>query len=169
MGVPISLTWSGLRHVEGKLSGTIDLFNKKTNILIDLPAPLWWAVQPYPNKRGGSCKQGYQLTLGWNDRIGEVGYRVNGNFSFVNNKVTKFKGDERTISGTNMIQEGHRSTCSTCSRWTGSSNGCRLGIGAEMIDNAPLDDNGVQKSVCHVWQAAKRRSLYKDLNRRRGQ
>ena len=47
------------------------------------------------------------MNLDWRDRIGEVNYFVSGNFSFVKNEVTKFRGDVSSISGTNMILEGY--------------------------------------------------------------
>ena len=46
------------------------------------------------------------MSLNWNDKVGSVNYFVGGNFSFVKNKVTKFKGDEMSLNGTNMILEG---------------------------------------------------------------
>lgn len=50
--------------------------------------------------------RGLELNLTWTDRIGQVDYFVGGNVSYVKNEVTKFKGDEPSISGTNMILEG---------------------------------------------------------------
>lgn len=32
---------------------------------------------------------------------------MGGNFTFIDNEVTRFKGEERSITGTNMIQEGY--------------------------------------------------------------
>lgn len=154
--------------LRGRLSGTIDLFNKKTkNILIDLPAPLVVGSATIPKQNAAEVvNKGIELTLGWNDRIGEVGYRVNGNFSFVNNKVTKFKGDERTISGTNMIQEGHPINVQyvlAVDRIIQTD--ADLALVQEMIDNAPLDDNGVQRNPFATFgRPQKGDLLYKDLN-----
>ena len=36
--------------------------------------------------------KGVELTLGWNDKAGEVNYSVSGNFSYTPNKIDKYKG-----------------------------------------------------------------------------
>jgi TonB-linked SusC/RagA family outer membrane protein len=92
-----------------KLSGSIEAFDKVTkNILIDLPAPLVVGNASIPKQNSAEVQnKGIELNLTYRDRVGDFNYRVGGNFSFVNNKVTKFKGDDRTINGTNLIQEGY--------------------------------------------------------------
>jgi len=92
-----------------KLSGNVDFFVKNTkDILIDLPAPLVHGNATIPKTNAGEVRnRGIELNLAWNDRIGDVDYFVGGNFTYVKNKVTKFKGTESSISGTNMILEGH--------------------------------------------------------------
>lgn len=91
-----------------KLSGNVDFFVKNTkDILIDLPAPLVHGNATIPKSNAGEVRnRGIELNLAWNDRIGQVDYFVGGNFTYVKNKVTKFKGTESAISGTNMILEG---------------------------------------------------------------
>lgn len=154
--------------LRGRLSGTIDLFNKKTkNILIDLPAPLVVGNASIPKQNAAEvANRGIELTLGWNDKIGNVGYRVNGNFSFVDNEVTKFKGDERTISGTNVIQEGYPINVQyvlAVDRIIQTD--ADLELVQQMIDNAPLDDNGVKRNPFATFgRPVKGDLLYKDLN-----
>ncbi len=91
-----------------KLSGTIDAFVKNTKgILIELPAPLVHGNATVPKSNAAEVRnRGVELSLNWNDKVGSVNYFVGGNFSFVKNKVTKFKGDEMSLNGTNMILEG---------------------------------------------------------------
>ena len=91
-----------------KLSGTIDAFVKNTKgILIELPAPLVHGNATIPKSNAAEVRnRGVELSLNWNDKVGSVNYFVGGNFSFVKNKVTKFKGDEMSLNGTNMILEG---------------------------------------------------------------
>ncbi|RZM20858.1 MAG: TonB-dependent receptor, partial [Pedobacter sp.] len=50
--------------------------------------------------------KGIEANLKWNDKIGDFRYFVGGNFTFIKNKVTRFKGDDQSISGTNLVQEG---------------------------------------------------------------
>jgi TonB-linked SusC/RagA family outer membrane protein len=94
--------------LKSRLNGSIDVFVKNTEgILIDLPAPLVHGNSSIPRKNAAEVRNtGTELNLTWSDKIGEVGYFVGGNFSYIKNKVTKFKGSEPSISGTNMILEG---------------------------------------------------------------
>ena len=97
----------GIDFGVSKLSGNVDFFVKNTKgILIDLPAPLVHGNATVPKSNAAQVRnRGLELNLTWTDRIGQVDYFVGGNVSYVKNKVTKFKGDEPSISGTNMILE----------------------------------------------------------------
>ncbi len=95
--------------LRSRLSGTVDFFIKNTKgILIDLPAPLVHGTTKIPKQNAAKVRNsGVELNLSWNDKINEkVDYYISGNFSYVKNKVTKFKGNESAIDGTNMIVEG---------------------------------------------------------------
>lgn len=94
--------------LKNRLTGTVDVFQKRTsNILIDLPAPAVHGYADIPKKNSAEVmNKGIELTLGWQDHIREFSYYVNGNFSFIKNKVTKYKGGERTYDGNRIIQEG---------------------------------------------------------------
>ncbi|MFD1628751.1 SusC/RagA family TonB-linked outer membrane protein [Pseudopedobacter beijingensis] len=91
-----------------RLDGSVDIFDKDTrNILIDLPAPLLVGNATIPTQNAARVNnKGIEANLKWNDKIGNVKYFVGGNFTFIKNEVTRFKGDEQSISGTNLIQEG---------------------------------------------------------------
>lgn len=92
-----------------KLSGSIDVFNKLTkNILINLPAPLVVGNASIPKQNAAEVQnRGIELNLNYRDALGGgFKYNVGGNFTFIDNKVTKYKGGERTINGSNLIQEG---------------------------------------------------------------
>ncbi|MDR1098377.1 MAG: TonB-dependent receptor [Tannerella sp.] len=94
--------------LESRLNGSVDVFIKNTEgILIDLPAPLVHGTSSIPRKNAAEVRNsGMELNLTWNDRIGDVSYFVGGNFSYIKNEVTKFKGSEPSIDGANMILEG---------------------------------------------------------------
>ena len=94
--------------VQNKLNGSVDFFVKNTqNILIDLPAPEVHGTASIPRVNAAKVRNsGFELNLQWDDKIGDVRYFLGGNFGYVKNKVTKFKGDEPSISGTNLLLEG---------------------------------------------------------------
>lgn len=155
--------------LRGRLSGTIDVFDKKTkNILINLPAPLVVGNASIPKQNAAEVQnRGVELTLGWNDKIGKVNYRINGNFSFVDNEVTKYKGDERTISGTNVIQEGlpiNVQYVLAVDRIIQTD--ADLALVQAMIDNAPVDAATGQKRnpFAAFGTPQKGDLLYKDMN-----
>lgn len=92
-----------------RLTGTLEYFNKKTeDILIDLPAPLVNGNASIPRQNAGIVvNKGVEISLGWQDKIRDFSYYVNGNVTFIKNKVTKFKGDESAITNAKMIKEGY--------------------------------------------------------------
>jgi TonB-linked SusC/RagA family outer membrane protein len=94
--------------LRSRLNGTVDAFVKNTKgILIDLPAPLVHGTSSIPKKNAAEVRNtGAELNLTWNDKIGSVNYFVGGNFTYVKNEVTRFKGKEMSIDGTNLIVEG---------------------------------------------------------------
>ena len=95
-----------------RFTGTIDYFHKRTkDILIELPAPLIHGSTDIPKQNSAIVtNQGVEFTLGWQDKIGDFSYGINGNFTYVKNIVNKFKGRDKggmSIDGANVIWEGH--------------------------------------------------------------
>lgn len=93
-----------------KLSGSVDVFDKTTNnILINLPAPLVVGDAGIPRTNAAKVRnRGIETNLTYRDKIGDsFNFNVSGNFTFIDNKVIKFKGDDRSISGNNLLQEGY--------------------------------------------------------------
>lgn len=110
-----SLTWEstyvtnvGLDFgvLNNRLTGTIDVFNKRTaNILIDLPAPAVHGEASLPKKNSAEVvNKGIELTFGWQDQLNDFSYYINGNFSYIKNKVTDFA--ETKYDGNRIIEEG---------------------------------------------------------------
>ncbi len=101
LGVDFSL-------LKSRLSGSMEYFIKDTKgILISLPAPLVHGTSTVPSQNVAEVRNnGFEINLDWKDKIGEVGYSIGGNFSYIQNKVTKFRGKTSSVSGTNMILEG---------------------------------------------------------------
>jgi len=94
---------------DNRLSGTIDVFNKKTeDILIDLPAPSVHGTSTLPRQNSATVtNKGIELTLGWQDKAGDFSYGINGNITYVKNKVNKYKGDDYSLDGVNYLREGY--------------------------------------------------------------
>ena len=95
--------------LNNRLTGTVEYFHKKTkDILIELPAPLAHGTADIPRQNSATVtNQGLELSLGWQDRVGDFTYGINGNFTYVKNMVNKFRGDVPSISGANYICEGY--------------------------------------------------------------
>ena len=94
--------------LRNRLTGTVDLFNKDTkNILISLPAPAVHGTASIPTQNAAEVQnRGIEISLGWQDHKGDFSYSINGNFTYVKNKVLKFKGEDYSLSGANYIKEG---------------------------------------------------------------
>lgn len=78
----------------GRLNGVIDLYDKNTSGILYRPSiylTLGEKTAPLENLAEVENK-GIELTLGWNDQIGEVRYGITGNVTFNHNEVTKYKG-----------------------------------------------------------------------------
>lgn len=103
----IGVDFNALRN---RLSVTAEWFNKYTrDILIDLPAPRVHGNASLPRQNAAEVSnKGVELAVTWNDRIGkDFNYNVGFNVTHINNKVEKFKGEERSISDSRMILEGY--------------------------------------------------------------
>ena len=83
-----------LNALSNRLLFTVDVFHKKTTGILFTPSIFLVAgnkTAPRQNIAEMSAK-GLELTLGWNDKAGEVTYSVSGNFSYTPNKIDKYKG-----------------------------------------------------------------------------
>ncbi|PWG78610.1 SusC/RagA family TonB-linked outer membrane protein [Pararcticibacter amylolyticus] len=77
-----------------RLSVTVDYFNKTTfDILLNLPIPLNTGLLETPQNGGKMLNKGWELQVGWNDRIGkDWKYSVSVNLSDYRNRVVDLKG-----------------------------------------------------------------------------
>lgn len=158
--------------LNNRFSLTADFFNKRTNnILISLPAPAVHGTASLPTVNSAVVSnRGFELTAGWNDRIGDLNYGISGNFTYVTNNVDKFKGkseEGRSISGTNLIWEGHSINSQYMLRVDRIIQTDEdLQLVNDMIANAPIDEaTGKQKNPFAAFGTpAKGDFLYKDMN-----
>jgi TonB-linked SusC/RagA family outer membrane protein len=103
----ISLEFGALNN---KLSGTVTWFNKNTQDML-IPYPLvetYGAGSGYvpggvviiPNQNIGTLNnKGVEVELGYQDKVGELGYSVGVNAAFIKNKVTKLYGNTKDYIG----------------------------------------------------------------------
>ena len=80
------------RFFADRLNFTLDLFKEdRDNILWRSSIiPGTYGVDPSyipPVNVGVTTNHGYEITLGWNDKIGKVGYNISGALSYARNKV----------------------------------------------------------------------------------
>lgn len=157
-----------------RLTGTFDYFNKRTvDILIDLPAPYVRGVATLPKQNSAIVtNKGFELTLGWQDKVKDFSYGISGNFTYVTNNVDKFKGKDKSgqsISGANLIWEGHPINAQyglRVDRILQTDEDMKL-VQA-MIDNAPTNEatgqKYTEKQIFAFGVPQKGDFLYKDLN-----
>jgi TonB-dependent starch-binding outer membrane protein SusC len=155
--------------LNNRFGGSIDLFDKTTrNILIDLPAPLVIGNASIPKQNAAEVRnRGFELNLGWKNKVGELGYQINGNFTYIDNLVTKFKGDERTISGSNLLQEGFPINIQyvlAVDRILQTE--ADMALVQQIKDNAPVDEvTGVKRNPFAAFGEPRLGDfLYKDMN-----
>lgn len=77
-----------------RLTATFDIYNKRTTGILttrSIPITLGGLSAPRVNIAKMDAK-GFEIDLGWRDRIGRVEYSVKGNFSYNANKVKSYNG-----------------------------------------------------------------------------
>jgi TonB-dependent starch-binding outer membrane protein SusC len=95
----------------GKISGTIDYYQKTTNdVLLSLPIPYTSGYfLPADANLGQIKNSGLELALNYSNRLGDLKYNIGANFTSVSNEVTSLGGIPEIISGT-FGGQTHRTT-----------------------------------------------------------
>lgn len=99
-----SITSSGIgldaTFLKQRLNVEVDLYNKLTEGILTSPAIyLTMGVVGAPTKNTSDMRnKGIELSLGWNDHIGDFRYAISANFSYNNNEVVSYLGE---------LQEGY--------------------------------------------------------------
>ncbi|MCE8491252.1 SusC/RagA family TonB-linked outer membrane protein [Bacteroides thetaiotaomicron] len=154
--------------LNNRLTGTAEYFYKKTSdILIALPAPLVHGNSGIPTQNSAEVvNKGFELTFNWQDKINDFHFNIGTNITFVDNKVTKFKGNEPSISGSTMIKEGYPINVQyvlIADRIIQTQED--LDYVQSLIDNAPLDKNGNKINPFSKYKRPELGDvLYKDAN-----
>ena len=91
---------------DGRLRFVGDYYYKKTeNMLLTLGFPSYAGYSAPSQNAGDMYTRGWDLELGWNDRIGDWSYGISANLSDYRSKMG-YVGDRRNISGNYIIEEG---------------------------------------------------------------
>ncbi len=97
-----------------RFSGTIDYYYKYTSdILMIIPAPDVHGTATLPTSNYGEMSnRGVELTLSWQDKIGDFSYGISGNITWNKNRVEKYKGASESaitsgLTDANLVWEGH--------------------------------------------------------------
>jgi hypothetical protein len=80
--------------LKSRLTAEVDVYSRQTDGILFAPPTIitaGTATPPILNLAALSNK-GIEITLGWQDKIGQVHYSVKGNISYNVNDVTKYKG-----------------------------------------------------------------------------
>lgn len=94
--------------LDNRLSMTFDYFWKvNANMLIPVTYPSMLGAQA-PTTNSGTLKtHGFELTLGWKDKVGDFGYAVSMQLSDAENRVVDYGGADTYNLGLNSIREGY--------------------------------------------------------------
>ena len=77
------------RFLNNRLSLTLDWFRKETrDLLVSYSPPPEYGVSTVTSNAGNVLNTGIEAELGWKDNIGDFSYSINGNFSYLKNRVT---------------------------------------------------------------------------------
>ncbi len=92
-----------------RLTLELDWFDKRSsNILrqISVPAQVGNLLGPYQNI-GSVSNKGFEVTAGFRSTVGQVGYNVGGNVTYIVNKVVDLRGQRYfSLNNSRIIQEG---------------------------------------------------------------
>ena len=111
------ITWEKSRQFDAgidfsllnsRLSGTFDYYVRHIDdMLQQFPVPIFVGMTSPWENAGSMRNNGWELSLTWNDRIGNVSYYVKGNLSDVRNKVLNLYGKEY-VGTTTITKEGEQ-------------------------------------------------------------
>lgn len=142
------------KFFSSRLSFTADYFkDERDNILTNLGTiPYVYGVSSTsvpPANVGKTTNHGYEMVLGWNDRIGSVSYFLLGNLSYAKNKIEFMAEAPKAYPWMNT---------------TGYSIGQYKGLITEGLFNTPEELNNRPYNKYNANQAALGDVRYKDVN-----
>lgn len=92
--------------LDGRLRFSGDLYKKTTeNMLLTLGFPSYAGFSAPKQNAGDMYTKGWDIELGWNDRIGDVSYGISANLSDYRSRMG-YVGDTKTVNGNYLIEQG---------------------------------------------------------------
>jgi TonB-linked SusC/RagA family outer membrane protein len=94
--------------LKGKLSGTVELFQKRNkNMLVSSTYPGTLGIGAPQSNNGDLKTWGWEAILTWKDKIGDFSYTISGNITDSQNKLVYFNGAPLINGGYNGTVEGY--------------------------------------------------------------
>ncbi|WP_171805036.1 SusC/RagA family TonB-linked outer membrane protein [Paludibacter propionicigenes] len=91
------------RMFNGRLSFELGYYKKETKgLLVTVTPVVETGVGSTVKNAGNVDNKGFELVLGWKDKIGDLTYSVNANMSTLNNKLTYLDPSIKQINGTTL-------------------------------------------------------------------
>ena len=96
------------RFLNNRLSVSADYFNKKTKDLIvsGIKASTVVGNTFSPVNAGNITNKGFEVEIGWQDKIGDFSYGIRGNIATLKNKVTYIHESLAAIDGATLVTYG---------------------------------------------------------------
>lgn len=115
--VSLNRTWERIRNsnialdfsiLNSRLTGTAEYFIKdNSNMLLPQTYPTILGAQAPAANIGHLKTNGWEVSLSWADKIGEIGYNVGGNISYNKNKLININGATTIYGGYNAATQGY--------------------------------------------------------------
>lgn len=113
----VALTWERMLNknigidftmFNNKLSGSFDVYERKnTGLILSLVYPGVLGANAPPSNAGNLRVRGFEATLNWRDKIGEVSYNIGLNLSNNKNLLVKRTGATAIAPGQNLPLQGY--------------------------------------------------------------
>lgn len=96
------------RFLDNRLSGTMELFMKKNNnMLINVSYPGILGDRAPKGNNGKFEAKGWEGSINWADKIGQVNYHIGGSFTYAENELVNSGGTNVVNSGFVSTQQGY--------------------------------------------------------------
>lgn len=91
---------------KNRLTVSLDGYHKKTTgMLLEVGFPAYYGYSSPQANAGDMYTDGYDIELGWKDRIGDFSYGISANLSDYRSRMG-YLGDKKTVSGNYLYEEG---------------------------------------------------------------
>lgn len=145
--------------LDNRLFGSFEYFWKgNENMLLSRTAPAVLGASPPPGNIAKLKVWGWETSIGWRDRIGNVFYYVNGTLSDNNNKIVSLGGNNIITAG-QLNVEGY-----AIGSYFGYTYNGRIQTDKQAADYGLLVPNSSISNMPTASQMIKGINMYKDVN-----